>query len=324
MKTPWFVETFLRRRSALAGLAVGVGLAFGGGLASAQPAPGAGAGRDPVLVGSWFGERFSGDSGLVRWNIERREDGRYESSQFVMETYLLQQDATGKFYTPEPLLRTERGRWWSKGGVVYHAPEGDGPVSAYRYGAGADSCLWHETADPQSGTVARASRPFGECKPSLRRPLAAALKAECDLNEPVFQQSGAVVLRIETEADGQRHASYDGRREAAPVRVRDYPIRRAFDLRSGKGAGNAGEFVLATITQRAASPEMQLGARLGFSTADVRVTRMYLLVPPRPERPADHIRGSRSVLIEAFDGQDALLGTVLVSLPVIAACKPRP
>ena len=30
------------------------------------------------------------------------------------------------------------------------------------------------------------------------------------------------------------------------------------------------------------------------------------------------------MLIEAFDGQDALLGTVLVSLPVIAACKPLP
>ncbi len=321
MKNPSFVETFLRRRSVLAGLAVGVGLALGGGLASAQPAPGAGAGRDPALVGSWFGERIENRVGMHRWKAERRGDGRYEVNRVLIKG-TLEQNAAGELGYPPPVETREVGTWSSRGGVVFLAPH-SAAAYAYRYTSLADGCVQLDQADPSTGEVARRAMSLGECKPATSRGLAAVLKVECDISEPELRMSQMLDLRIEQDADGQRYASYDGKRDPTPVEVRDYAVRKSFDPGRVDSASSAGEMVLLQIKQRAAAGSA-LAGKLGFDPAAVRVARMYLLIPPRPHRPMDNMGGSRSVLIEAFDGQDARLGAVLVSLPVIAACKPRP
>jgi hypothetical protein len=159
---------------------------------------------------------------------------------------------------------------------------------------------------------------FGECHALLRGPVPDQVHQTCVMQPPLVAKRTEMDFRIAIEPDGKRYATTNGERGATPVEVRDYPVLRDFDPRKPDTLTNAGEAML-TLVQASVERDADLARTLGFRPRDVRAARIYVLAPPRPQRPMEYYSAGRNTMLEALDAQGKSMGMAMYA-PFIIAC----
>jgi len=273
-------------------------------------APGARAATaDAAYVGTWSGESLSDEHGVQRWTVERRADGHYSAQHSV-------------YRREGPDEHSEEGRWSVRDGVLSHEPTGgDAARQAWLTQALAGDCLQLQALDGASGRPMSPVWRASECRVPGPRPLPERIHHGCVMDAPGME-GGTMDLQIVREADGQYHAIGDGERDAQAVEVRDYPVLREFRPRESETLTNAGEGLL-TLVQMNLDRSDTLRRSLGFDPAQARSVRVWVISPPRPQRPMEYYEAGRFVLMQAFDADDRLLGGAAYT-PFIVACPPQP
>lgn len=261
---------------------------------------------DPALVGQWVAESITDDRGIQRWSVERKADGSFTARHFIV----------GRGGAKE---RDVAGRWHTQGGVLHMVPALDSAeAGAWRYEAHQSDCWRMEAVDAASGTPLEPAMRFGECRALVRWPVPDQIRRTCVLDKPFVPTRTEVDFRIALEPDGKRYATADGKREPGPVEVRDYPVLRDFDPRTAGTITNAGEALL-TLVQSAVERDGGFARTLGFRPRDVRGARVYVLAPPRPQRPMDYYSAGRNTMLEALDAEGKSMGMAMYA-PFIIAC----
>jgi hypothetical protein len=259
-----------------------------------------------MLVGGWVAESITDERGIQRWSLERKADGSFSAHHFVV----------GREGVKE---REVEGRWRAQGGVLYMEPALDqATAGAWRYEPHQSDCWRMEAVDPATGVPLKPAMRFGECRALVRWPIPDQAHQTCVMDKPLFPSRTEVDFRIALEADGKRYATADGKRESSPVEVRDYPVLRDFDPGQPETLTNAGEALL-TLVQSAIERDAGFARTLGFKPRDVRAVRLYVLVPPRPQRPMEYYSAGRNTMLEALDGNGKSMGMAMYA-PFIIAC----
>ncbi|MEK8052844.1 hypothetical protein AACH10_21515 [Ideonella sp. DXS22W] len=266
-------------------------------------------GPDPAWVGRWSGESISENRGVMRWVVERREDGRYSLNRSV--------------YGREGVVeQREEGRWSVRDDALTYEPASEGtPRHVWRTAPLVRGCMQLQAVDVASGKAMSPAWRVGECRVPGVWPLPERIQHRCVMDAPGMK-TGTVDLQIVREANGEYHLLSDGERDPQVVDVRDYPMLRDFDVRQVMTMTNAGEGLLVLVQMNAdKSPELRNA--LGFKPAQVRSVRAWVVSPPRPQRPMEFYSAGRFVLMQALDEEGRVLGGAAYT-PFIMACPASP